>query len=111
MDRRQCRPTSGKPRVVVPVACYEQWMEQRLLLRSDINEAMLPKVLAHDAIAGRLIENGQLVAPFSHRAAMQEAYYLILSPQAEHSPGTVAFAAWLRAEMAADQSGLLGTQA
>lgn len=67
--------------------------------------------LAHDAIAGRLIETGQLVAPFSHRAAMQEAYYLILSPQAEHSPGTVAFAAWLRAEMAADQSGLLGTQA
>lgn len=67
--------------------------------------------LAHDAIAGGLIKSGHLVAPFAHRAAMQEAYYLILSPQAEHSPGTVAFASWLRAEMAADQSGLLGTHA
>jgi LysR family transcriptional regulator, glycine cleavage system transcriptional activator len=67
--------------------------------------------LAHDAIAVRLIDTGLLVAPFSHRALMQEAYYLILSPQAEHSPGTVAFASWLRAEMAADQSGRLGTQA
>lgn len=67
--------------------------------------------LAHDAVAGRLIENGLLVAPFAHRAPMQEAYYLILSPQAAHSPGTVAFASWLRAEMAADQSGRLGTQA
>ncbi|MEO9779598.1 MAG: LysR substrate-binding domain-containing protein [Sedimentitalea sp.] len=67
--------------------------------------------LAHDAIAGGLIQTGHLVAPFEHRAPMQEAYYLILSPQAEHSPGTVAFASWLRTEMAADQSGLLGTHA
>ncbi|MFD3190385.1 LysR substrate-binding domain-containing protein [Sedimentitalea sp. HM32M-2] len=67
--------------------------------------------LAHDTIARRLIETGQLVAPFRHRAPMQEAYYLILSPQAEHSPGTVAFANWLRSEIAADQSGRLGTQA
>lgn len=73
--------------------------------------------LAHDVIARRLIETGQLVAPFDHRAPMPEAYYLILSPQAEHSPGAVAFAAWLRAEMAADASGglappaMLGTMA
>ena len=67
--------------------------------------------LAHDAIAQHLISTNQLVAPFPHRAPMQEAYYLILSPQAEHSPGTVAFASWLRAEMAKDQSGRLGTQA
>ena len=67
--------------------------------------------LAHDIIAERLITSGQLVAPFSHRVPMQESYYLILSPQAEHSPGTVAFAAWLRAEMALCQSGRLGTQA
>ncbi|SFU09670.1 LysR family transcriptional regulator [Sedimentitalea nanhaiensis] len=67
--------------------------------------------LAHDAIAGGLIDAGQLVAPFDHRAPMQEAYYLILSPQAEHSPGTVAFASWLRAEMAAHHKGRLGTQA
>lgn len=67
--------------------------------------------LAHDAVAGRLIANGQIMAPFEHRAPMQEAYYLILSPQAEHSPGTVAFASWLRSEMATDQSGLSGTHA
>ncbi len=67
--------------------------------------------LAHDAIAGRMIANGQLVAPFEHRAVMQEAYYLILSPQAEHSPGTVAFANWLRAEIQTHQRDRLGTQA
>jgi len=67
--------------------------------------------LAHDTIAQRLIDSGQLIAPFPHRARMPEAYYLILSPQAEQSPGAVAFANWLRAELSADQSGRLGTQA
>lgn len=60
--------------------------------------------LGHDLIARGLIEAGQLVAPFAHRAPMQEAYYLILSPQAEQTPGAVAFADWLRAEMAADRA-------
>ena len=55
--------------------------------------------LAHDAIAARMIEQGQLIAPFTHRAPMQEAYYLILSPQADRMPGAVAFANWLRAEL------------
>ena len=58
--------------------------------------------LAHDTIARRMLQRGDLVAPFAHRAPMPEAYYLILSPQAEQSPGVVAFANWLRAEMAAD---------
>ena len=58
--------------------------------------------LAHDIIARRLIGQGRLVAPFAHRAPMPEAYYLILSPQAERSPGCVAFADWLRAEIAAE---------
>lgn len=58
--------------------------------------------IAHDAIAERLIASGALVAPFAHRAPMHEAYYLILSPQAEQSAGARAFAAWLRAEIAAD---------
>ena len=55
--------------------------------------------LAHDAIAGKLIEQGQLVAPFDHRAPMPEAYYLLLSPQAEDNPGAVAFANWIRREI------------
>lgn len=61
--------------------------------------------LAHDAIARRMIEAGQLVAPFAHRAPMPEAYYLVQSPQAQHLPGALAFVDWLRAEMAADLSG------
>ncbi|NOD33426.1 MULTISPECIES: LysR family transcriptional regulator [unclassified Ruegeria] len=55
--------------------------------------------LAHDAIAQHLIERGQLVAPFEHRAPMPEAYYLLLSPQAEDTPGAVAFANWIRREI------------
>jgi LysR family glycine cleavage system transcriptional activator len=55
--------------------------------------------LAHDTIADRLIEQGLLVAPFKHRAEMPEAYYLLLSPQAEETPGAVAFANWIRREI------------
>lgn len=55
--------------------------------------------LAHDAIAAHLIEQGQLVAPFDRRAPMPEAYYLLLSPQAEDNPGAVAFADWIRREI------------
>ncbi|WP_170596622.1 LysR substrate-binding domain-containing protein [Ruegeria arenilitoris] len=59
--------------------------------------------LAHDTIAKRLLDEGRLVAPFEHRAPMPEAYYLLLSPQAEETPGAVAFAEWIRAEIAAEQ--------
>ncbi|WP_170765416.1 LysR substrate-binding domain-containing protein [Ruegeria lacuscaerulensis] len=58
--------------------------------------------LAHDAIVRDLIEQGRLVAPFAHRAVMPEAYYLLLSPQAEETPGALAFADWIRREMDAD---------
>ncbi|SHF34628.1 LysR substrate binding domain-containing protein [Ruegeria intermedia] len=59
--------------------------------------------LAHDTIARRLLDEGRLTAPFEHRAPMPEAYYLLLSPQAEETPGAVAFADWIRAEIAAEQ--------
>ena len=59
--------------------------------------------LAHDTIARGLIDQGRLVAPFDHRAVMPEAYYLLLSPQAEEMPGAVAFADWLRHEMEIDR--------
>ena len=58
--------------------------------------------LAHDTIAGALLKQGRLIAPFEHRAAMPEAYYLLLSPQAEELPGAVAFVDWLREEVAVD---------
>jgi len=67
--------------------------------------------LAHDAIAAGLIESGQLKAPYPYRARMQEAYYLILSPQAQSMESAQLFATWLRAEIAAFYSGRLGTQA
>ncbi|MEX0366942.1 MAG: LysR family transcriptional regulator [Ruegeria sp.] len=58
--------------------------------------------LAHDTIARGLIAEGRLIAPFEHRVPMPEAYYLLLSPQAEETPGAVAFANWIRAEIAAE---------
>ncbi|WP_037314871.1 LysR family transcriptional regulator [Ruegeria halocynthiae] len=61
--------------------------------------------LAHDTIARDLINQGRLVAPFARRAVMPEAYYLLLSPQAEETPGAVTFANWLRREMGADRLG------
>lgn len=55
--------------------------------------------LAHDAIAASLIQQGRLIAPFPHRVAMQEAYYLIHSPRAADIPGALAFSEWIRDEM------------
>ncbi len=60
--------------------------------------------LAHDVIVRRLLDEGRLIAPFAHRTPMEEAYYLLLSPQAEETPGAVAFANWIRAEIAAEQA-------
>lgn len=59
--------------------------------------------LAHDAIAGGLIKAGHLAAPFSHRARMQEAYYLIQSPRAHEMSAALAFSTWLREEIAAQK--------
>lgn len=56
--------------------------------------------LTHDTIARDLIDEGRLVAPFEYRAVVPEAYYLLLSPQAEESPGAIAFAEWVRREIA-----------
>ncbi|WP_282027926.1 LysR family transcriptional regulator [Ruegeria faecimaris] len=61
--------------------------------------------LTHDTIARDLIDEGRLVAPFEYRAVVPEAYYLLLSPQAEESPGAIAFAEWVRREIAKTFSG------
>lgn len=55
--------------------------------------------LAHDTIAKRLLDAGDLVAPFGHRAIMQEAYYLIQTPQAQTKPSAQVFATWLRSKV------------
>lgn len=57
--------------------------------------------LAHDVIAGRALAEGRLIAPFAHRAVMQEAYYLIQTPQAQTMPAAQAFTTWLRGEVSA----------
>jgi len=70
--------------------------------------------LGHDIIVQDMIAAGELVAPFQGSAPMQEAYYLIQSPQAQGMPTAQAFSSWLRAELAQDSpahKGRLGTQA
>lgn len=63
-------------------------------------------MLGHDAICSRLLEEGRLIRPVPFSARMEEAYFLILSPQAEEIPGATEFAAWLRAETTADLQSL-----
>lgn len=58
--------------------------------------------LGHDLIVQDMIAAGELVVPFEHRTPMQEAYHLILSPQAQAMPPAQSFAAWLKAELTRD---------
>ena len=67
--------------------------------------------MAHDTIAGHLIETGRLQRLFDHRAKMIEAYYLVTAPHIADIPGAQAFKTWLLEEMALDQSGREATQA
>ncbi len=55
--------------------------------------------LTHGLIAERWLRQGRLHAPFEHSSEMPEAYYLIMTPQAEESDPAQRFAAWLRAEV------------
>jgi LysR family glycine cleavage system transcriptional activator len=55
--------------------------------------------MAHDTIAGQLIETGRLRPLFDHRMKMQEAYYLIAAPHLSDIPGGAEFVAWLREEI------------
>lgn len=61
--------------------------------------------MAHDIMAGDLLRQGRLIAPFAHRAPVPEAYYLLLAPQAERSASASAFADWLRGEMTLESIG------
>lgn len=55
--------------------------------------------LAHDTIAAGLLQQGKLVPPFDLRVAMEEAYYILLSAQAQDMPAAHAFVGWLEEEM------------
>jgi LysR family glycine cleavage system transcriptional activator len=68
-------------------------------------EAGAGLTMAHDIMAQMSLEQGRLVAPFPDRYPMLEAYYLLISPQAEQSDAAMRFAAWLRDEMARDEGG------
>ena len=61
--------------------------------------------LAHDTIAAGLLAEGKLVAPFDHRVAMQEAYYLMIAPHARDIPAAQAFSEWLIDEIALEDAG------
>lgn len=67
--------------------------------------------MAHDTIAGHLIDTGRLVPPFAHRSKMQEAYYLVTTPQTKDIPGAQAFVDWLLEEMDSDHKGREATHA
>ncbi|PSL18368.1 LysR substrate-binding domain-containing protein [Shimia abyssi] len=55
--------------------------------------------LAHDTIAHTHLAKGSLVAPFDHRVAMEEAYYLVSAPHAADMPSATAFTTWLLEEL------------
>ncbi|MGA9251363.1 MAG: LysR substrate-binding domain-containing protein [Roseobacter sp.] len=57
--------------------------------------------LGHDLTVRGLIDAGALTIPFTHRAKMQEAYYLIQTPQAQTLPAAQAFITWLRRSLPA----------
>ncbi|MGR3679440.1 MAG: LysR substrate-binding domain-containing protein [Paracoccaceae bacterium] len=61
--------------------------------------------LLHDTLAAQAIREGRLIAPFGHRVPMPEAYYLLLSPQAEQSAHAVLFLDWIREQMRQEQLG------
>ena len=67
--------------------------------------------LAHDAIAARLLDTGQLIQPFAYKAQMQEAYYLIQTPQAQSLPAARTFTTWLREQLTLFYLGRDGTHA
>lgn len=55
--------------------------------------------LAHETVAGHLIETGQLVCPCEFSLPMKEAYYLV-APEGTHAnPAAQAFKGWLLREM------------
>jgi len=65
-------------------------------------EAGAGLAMTHDCVARHAIAAGRLVRPFAGSAQMHEAYYLSVGPQAEKNPHALAFARWIKQEMAAD---------
>ena len=107
------------------MATWAAWGEEQGLGWSDLNVtyattyaiALSAAVagaglcMAHDTIAGHLIQSGRLQRLFDHRAKMSEAYYLVTAPHIADIPGAKVFENWLLEEMAQDQSGRDATQA
>lgn len=55
--------------------------------------------MAHDTLAGGLLQQGTLVRPFEHSIAMPEAYYLTRPARHAETPASRAFTEWLSAEI------------
>lgn len=52
--------------------------------------------MSHDTLAGKAIEQGSLIAPYSFRIAMAEAYFLMATPKHEETPASRVFNRWIR---------------
>ncbi len=57
-------------------------------------------VMAHDTLAHDLLATGALVAPFDHKPALTEGYFLLPPSDHAQTPASRAFQGWLEAEMA-----------
>lgn len=69
------------------------------VLSLEFAQQGLGVALAHDLLAGRPIERGDLVIPFNLRVPARDSYYLITAPAAENDPQVQAFRAWLMNEI------------
>jgi LysR family glycine cleavage system transcriptional activator len=87
-------------------------------LRFDNYEQMIAAALAAQGVAmgisslvERLLESGQLIAPFSKSVIGTRAYYVIASASTGSRPHVEAFVAWLLAEAGAAEKGRAETAA
>lgn len=55
--------------------------------------------MAHDTLAADLIAAGALVRPFDHAPMLSEGYFMFPPPSHAQTPASIAFTAWLEAEL------------
>ena len=57
--------------------------------------------MSHDTLAKDFLDQGTLIAPFDHRPALAEGYFLQPTPQHDSTPASRAFQTWIQDEMSA----------
>jgi len=61
--------------------------------------------MIHDTLAHDLLRSGAVRAPFGHRPALSEAYFLTAPAHHDETPAVRAFEGWLEEELAAFRAG------